>query len=225
MNYLQLCERLRSEAGLSGTVTAVTGQTGDFLRIVNWVKQAWLDIQDERHDWRWMRTEKSFNTSAAKSDYTTTDLSITDMGRWKPETCRIYKTADGEATETFLTPIEYEDWIKTYGAGTITDSAPQYVIVIQPDNTLRLTPGPDAQYTVTIEYSKAPTELSATTDTPDMPSHLHMLIVYEAMKMYAAWDNAPEKYSYAAEQAAKLRNRLDADQRPRIIVNSSPVLW
>lgn len=51
MNFLQLCNRLHSEMNDSGTgLTTVVNQTGRYLKIVNAVREAWMDIQDDCWD-------------------------------------------------------------------------------------------------------------------------------------------------------------------------------
>ncbi len=59
MNYLQLAQRLHQEiaGGPNDPGTdpdAVTGLSGELLRYANWIQSAWVDIQQERTDWRWM---------------------------------------------------------------------------------------------------------------------------------------------------------------------------
>ena len=46
MNFLSLCQRLRSEARIPGTgPSSVTGQTGELAKIVEWITTAYEDIQ------------------------------------------------------------------------------------------------------------------------------------------------------------------------------------
>lgn len=51
MNYLQLCNRLHGEMNDSGTgLTAVINQTGRYGKIVNAIREAWIEIQDDNWD-------------------------------------------------------------------------------------------------------------------------------------------------------------------------------
>ena len=46
MTYLELCQTLRREAGVSGVGPAsVVDQSGEYLRLVEWIKAAWTEIQ------------------------------------------------------------------------------------------------------------------------------------------------------------------------------------
>ena len=50
MTFLELCRRLAREVDASGSgPSAVTGQTGENRRIVDWVASAWQDIQLQRN--------------------------------------------------------------------------------------------------------------------------------------------------------------------------------
>ena len=54
MNYLQLCQRLVQETGITDVGPASTdGQAGDMGRVTAWVNDAWLKIQSLRSDWSW----------------------------------------------------------------------------------------------------------------------------------------------------------------------------
>ena len=57
MNYLELCRRARRECGIAGAETdptAVTSQVGEYRRLVDWVSEAWTEIQGRHTDWRWL---------------------------------------------------------------------------------------------------------------------------------------------------------------------------
>lgn len=69
MNFLQLCNRLHSEMNDSGTgLTAVINQTGRYAKIVNAIREAWLDIQDDCWDSEFFGV-KPKSDSAAPDEY------------------------------------------------------------------------------------------------------------------------------------------------------------
>lgn len=91
MNYLQLCNRLRLEAGCTGSdMVTVAGQTGENARIVQWIANAWQDIQSEHQDWQWLRTTAAFPTVAGQVKYTTTQANTSNFGMWARDTFRNY---------------------------------------------------------------------------------------------------------------------------------------
>jgi hypothetical protein len=81
MNFLQLCQRAAVECGVASgsaikTVLPTTvGATGALGRIVNWVNDAWTDVQMDNDEWEWMRASSllgsgvAFQTIAGKYSY------------------------------------------------------------------------------------------------------------------------------------------------------------
>jgi len=113
MNLLQLCNRLISEAGISAQpMTTTAGQTGELGRVVNWIQQAWLDIQSAHTTWRWMRKSATIVTAAGQSGgYTAV---ANDVATWTLDTARNYVTASGNITEVFMNFVEYDDFRDSY---------------------------------------------------------------------------------------------------------------
>ena len=63
--YLQLCVKLRQEVLAAGTgPSAVTGQVGEYKRIVDWIAQADEEVQQEQDHWNFMTGDLNFNTVA-----------------------------------------------------------------------------------------------------------------------------------------------------------------
>jgi hypothetical protein len=53
--FLVLANDLARECGVSGnasSITAVTSQTGEAARLVDWIRQAHNDIQNRHENWR-----------------------------------------------------------------------------------------------------------------------------------------------------------------------------
>ena len=78
MNYLALVKRAISEAGASGVnnVTTVANASGELLRFTQWINQAWIDIQNKRSDWLFMRKSVQFNLIANQAEYPVTSAPI-----------------------------------------------------------------------------------------------------------------------------------------------------
>lgn len=228
MSYLTLCQDLRRECSISGTgPTATTGQVGEYLRVINWVKNAWLEIQQEEDDWRWMR--KSFTVSATSGDgaYAYTDCTdtvslaaISRFSRWHKTSMKSYLTSSGVGAERPLTWLPWEQFRSIYRYGTQTNAAPIHVSE-DPTQALVLGPIPDATYTVSGDYQIGPQTLSADADTPEMPTRFHQLIVYNAMVRYGFHQVAPEAIQHAQVIAGRLHSALVRDQRPQISLGRS----
>ena len=59
MTFLELCQEVADESGTVAGVpsfTTVSNATGRLAKVVRWTRNAYRDIQNERSDWKWMRT-------------------------------------------------------------------------------------------------------------------------------------------------------------------------
>lgn len=191
--FLQLCQLTREKCGISGSgPSSVTGQSGELLRIVNWVQEAWLDLQRKRKMWWWMRADFAFVTTAGQQDYIPSVAGINDLSAWHMDTLRAYRTADGVGDEQFLVEWEYQTLRNTYQYGDQVNGRPVVAAVRPRDRALLLGSIPDAAYTVRGEYQRAARPFNSGLDVPSIPEEYHMIIVYGAMMKYAFYENAPE---------------------------------
>lgn len=217
MNFLALCQRLRSEAGISGTgPTAVTGQTGMLERVVEWITAAYQDIQNKHATWRFLRDDFSFSTIASTQEYTPTAVSITDHAQWIEEDIRVYENV---GDEYLLHDPTWDDFrlAYLYGSNRSLTGKPIAQAVRPKNNGLNLWPIPDAVYTVVGEYYKIPDVMSADADLPLFPARFHMIIVWRALMLYAAWAAADEKYAHGKTEYDALYLDLEQDQLEQVI--------
>ena len=226
MTFLQLVQRLRLETNYANTgPTTVTGQTGDHERAVAWIASAYSEIQ-ARHDWRWMRKQFTLTLSSSVDTYdytscidsaTSTAISrfkswaITDP--WNPP--KIYLQSAGSGAESWVTFVPWENFRSVYRIGTQTEGAPAHV-TIDPSDNLVFGPEPNDTYIFTGEYNRGSQTLTANSDEPDMPSDGHLLIVYEAMEKYGAYNSASEVLTRAQVEGRPMMRRLEKTQLPRM---------
>ena len=85
---------------------------------------------------------------------------------------------------------------------------------ITPDKSLGFGPNCATGYTVTGRYYKTPSELSATTDTPALPtlSHAHR---HRAMMLYGAFEAAQDLYAMGEQGFTQMMKILSNNQLPR----------
>lgn len=220
-SFLALCQDVHRECGASGTApTGVTSQTGEANRIVSWVKQSWIEIQNSKNNWRWMRSRFTVNTVADDDTYAYADCTdtidsavISRFARWYPSEFKCYLTSAGVGSEIWLTEKQWDDFRPLWKIGTQTSSHPADV-AIDPQENFVLGPKPSAVYTVTGDYQKGPQSLTADADIPEMPTRFHALIQYEAMRKYAVFNAAPEVWAEVQDQAAMMVRDLEASQLP-----------
>jgi hypothetical protein len=250
VNFLQLCQRACVECGVASgqailsALPTVVGASGSLGRVVNWVGDAWIDVQELHDDWSWMRSSNllgagvSFPTVAGKASYPL-GLNPSDFGgdfggdlagagavgvdpdlfgKWDCETFRSFPTAVGFQGEEFLDEIPYDAWRNAYmlGAQRAVQTRP-VVIAIGPDQSLCLGPPPNGLYTVTGDYFVAPTAMVADTDIPvGLPTRFQLLIVYKAMVKYGGYEAAPEVSQRGSSEGARMYAQLQAVRAPSL---------
>jgi len=216
MNFLALCKRLRSEAGMSGTgPTTTVSQSGDSLKIVEWINSAYEDIQNSNPYFKFMRKPFSFSTVVDQQAYTPTEAGITDFERWKkdqPGDIRIYLATTDESYLTYI-PWDTFKAIYIYGSSRDSKGRPSFCSV-EPDNSLTLYQIPNVIFTINGEYYRSPDELSGDSDEPIFPAQFHMAIVWRALMFYGAFDAADEKYTHGQNEFKRIMARLRKDQLP-----------
>lgn len=234
--YLDLCQRAAIECGVSSTVAiqtalpTVVDASGSLGRIVNWVSDAWSDLQCDHDDWDFMRSSNilgagvSFATVAGQPSYPlgtgagTVGVDVADFGKWDYTTFRNFTTAVGYINENFLTPISFDRWRDgyAYGAQRNVQTRPT-VIAIGPDQSLNLGPYPNGLYTITGDYWVAPSTMVLDTDVPvGLPARFYMLIVYYALMKYGQYTPAPEAYQRGQMESNGMYRQLQVVRAPRI---------
>jgi len=208
VNYLELCNSLHEKTGESGAdLTAVTGQSGYNLKIVNFIKNAWIDIQNKHTTWRFLRHEAlptitDTNNTIDADAWTVTNLSLS-IDEYHKGTFSIYLTATGISDESNLTYVPWESWKKYFGISYDdgVTNRPTHITIDPDTDDLIVGPTADGSYTVSFAFNAAPVTLAADSDTPNIVSSLHEIIVWRALERYgnreeSKWDVAEAKREY-----------------------------
>lgn len=227
MTFLELAQKLFRECEVPGSApSAVTGQTGQQRRLVDWTADAWNDIQNYSEAWRWMRRPFTFNTVASDGSYAPSDVTDVDagsaiarFGHWwahdLDDPYLAYLTSEGVAGQYRLIYLPWETFKWLYRFGTQTDSKPIHVSVDH-QNNLVLGPKPNGIYTVTGDFQRSLQRMTADGHIPEMPTQFHELIVYWAMEKYGANSVAGEVFARAQLESARLMTALERDQLPQL---------
>lgn len=213
MNWLQLAQRTRQESstGKSTDLAAVTGQTRLLKKIVDWVQDAYREVQEAHSNWLFLQTEFSFSTIASTGEYTPASVSLTDLIAWKKDTFRCYLSS--VADEQFM---DFYEWpyfrdIRLFSSNRTASGRPTE-FSIKPNKTLSLWPIPDNVYTVVGEYFKAPVEFSDNDSSPLFPSTFHMVIVWRACMSLAIDQGNTLLYQSSERKYKKEMSKLENDQ-------------
>lgn len=226
MNFLQLVQMTKREAGISGTMPAtVQNPVEEIARVAGWVNAAWIDIQTLHTEWEFMRTPFSFNTVVGQGQYTPIQANavaavrpgVSDLGSWKLDSFRRYLLSGGVAGEQYLPYLGYNTFRNMYLFGQMrTTQAPPVTFTVDPTKNLILGNVPDAIYNINGEYYAIPYSLVADADEPDMPSQFHTAIVWKAIAHYGMYEAAGEAVQRGEKEYSAMLSRLEADQLPQI---------
>lgn len=205
MNFLQLVNQLQFESGAGNApLTTVIGVSGESKRLVDWVRQANMRIQTMYVDWKFLRSqlEPTFITGIGIQDYAAPE----DHNYWN---LKSFVIDDIDVSAVEFHPLT--DRFQRTGTGR-----PDKVVILD-NNQLRLWPVPDAGYLVEAEYFIKPVDLDpedtdANAQLSLIPEQFHWLIVYDALRYYANYENAPEIMNQAREGIALWMPRLEAHQ-------------
>lgn len=208
MTFLELCVRVAEKCSITGTISTTVSQTGEFLRVVNWVNEAWRDIQLSQSNWDWMADDFSFQTVAGQQSYTPTTIGAAEFSKWLPDTFRIYLTSTGVSDDTFLTESSYQSFRDLYMFGVQAQNKPSEFAIKRNGKNILLGSIPDAIYTVYGEYQRRATLLAGDDDEPDMEEEYHMLVVHGARMKYAAYESAPEVWDEAKLDYDRMMSRM-----------------
>lgn len=217
--FLQLCQKVERDSGTvaqGSRIDSVLTATNRQAKIVGWVADAWVAIQNARTDWRFMRRECVVTIIAGHPWYRPGDLEIDDFGEWTPESpgyepFTILDPAKGWADESPLARVDWPDWRRSYGRGP-TDPNRPHVYAIGPAGELCFGAVPDRTYTVSGEYLRAPQVLATDADLPAVPEKHHALIRHQALMYLADHDEAPAALQTAGRKYATAFLALVRDQ-------------
>ncbi len=214
--YLQLCQRLRQEAGVSGSgPVSVTGRIGIEAKLVEWVRRAWVDVQTLRRDWLFLRDSWSLTTIAGVERYPTTLEALSHVAQWDHE---LVLLTDG-AQKIELRRIGYSDYRRNLAPQQQRPNA----YCIGPDNALILSQVPDAAYAVDGECIRKPQTLTDNGDIVQLDDRYCDIVWQKALMYFAGHTEATVAYQDAASLFAASLNTLERDQLPTMSTGAGPL--
>lgn len=223
MNFLELVKRTCGEVGIS-PLTTVVNNSGEALRMVNWLNAAYTDICQEHGDWGFLLASTSFTTINLQASYTPAEAGTSNFSRWASNTFRNYPTATGTDAEIEMCEISYETWRARYQFGSSRTSTSQpYEYCITPAKSIGLGPVPPIGYTVTAEYFTVPAAMTVDASTHSIPSKFELILVYRAMMSYGEFEAAPEVFNRGQREYSRLMSRMRNEYLPPF-ESSDPLL-
>ena len=215
MNRLQLTQRLLSESGLAGSISTTLAQTGEAKQLVDWIDFAYLDIITSSRYWIFNRTEFTLPLTSGTSSYAASVAGITDLSEWITEDWRCYLTST--ADEQWVEFVPYADFRLVWMMGPSRTQAgrPMY-FTVKPNKEIAVHPIPNDAYSITGEYQKGYTAMTADASTPVFPEQYHMAIVWRALMLFAGFHSEPDKFALGQNEFQRIMKAMRAQELPMI---------
>lgn len=221
MNFLKMCQRVVSEGGISGQITSCENQTGEALRVVQWVAQAYSDIlNDQAMSWRFIHKTFTKQLTANKGTYSFEEIGVPNGVQWDTREMRVAINED-LSDETFLTHMSFPDFREfwMFSSRRTVASRPLNAAADNEMN-LVLAPIPAEAYWLNFQAMVQAPDLVRNGDTPVFPERFHIGIVWNALRSYGMFEAAPEVVARADANLAKIMFQLELDQSNEIVVGS-----
>ena len=221
MNFLSLCRRVFSEAGISGQLVSCENQTGEALRVVQWVAQGYADIlEDQAMQWNFEHKNFTAQLTPNKGTYTFAELGVPLGVKWDTRSMRVAANA-GMSDETFLAHMAFSEfrnfWL--FSSRRTVASRPLNV-ASDTETNLRIAPLPEEAYWLDFQCEVRAAPLVRDGDTPVFPERFHIAIVWKALREYGMFEAAPEVVSRADTNFQKAIFNLTLSQTEEVTAGS-----
>jgi hypothetical protein len=219
--FLQLCEDVARESGAAGRApVSVVGQTGRAAKVVDWVRDAWIEIQNQRDSWSFLQGEWTGTLTPGTAVYTAASFEIPRFARWGGDTpvsrSVTLRDPDQDAgQEAPITQLTDPDWRRRYFVGAHAQGRPVHYAIL-PDDSIAFGATPDKAYLMRGEYRKSPQILEANGDIPDMPERFHRAIVWQAIMFMAEHDEGAFAIQTAQRRLNPIMHQMHRDLLPRM---------
>ena len=222
MNFLKLCQRVRESSGVTDSgPTSVLNQTGKLGRIVSFVRQADLDIQNEAPDFRFLWRSVSGATIPNLAIYNPADFGITDVSRLS-----LNQLKEIEIDDNFkLTLLEWDAFKReTEGRNITSFGGRPALATVNPEGKIKVFPSAAKAHNVNVEYYRTPKALENNTDVSLIPERFHEIIVQQALIYYGQFEQDPEIINTATLLYSTLLGGLFESELPRPHVSGTMFL-
>lgn len=205
--FLTLVQDFYREMGYSGTVpSTVVSQSSQKRKAVDWIAKAEYQINTKWFDWNFLWTQWSRSTVAGTANY----AAPSDIGTWDLESVYLDYTADSYQNLDYIT---YKEWRRDYRNGTKSNALSDSFTIL-PDKSITLEPPPDAVYSLSADYWKAPTRMTVDASQTPIPAQFERIIIVRAKFFHYdhfADGNIPPA---VMGEYGDLMDKLEADQLP-----------
>lgn len=218
MTFLELVQKAIRKSGAKVDVpTTIVGADGLTEMFVEWVQDAWKDIQIERLGWKWRVLRDQIMAINNTEDEYAIPAALESLN---PRTMTIYNAT---TTEGPLEYLSYEDWRWRRTLLNSSPSRPLY-FTFTPDGNVAFLPFPDDSYSVRYDGVRK-VELLDTADDNDTPTQLdeeyHDGIMWLAVKYYAQHFEDGTKYQEAVDRFKPYKKYYEAVKLPDVTIDTT----
>jgi len=215
MNFLQLCQKTQQYSGIQGFIASTTNLVpgSQEALLVETVRSAWVEIQNFRKDFKFLRDEVTLGLLVSQQEYSEEDIFGTTgkVSSWKTDRF-LYKSSP-------LRYIPYDRWVLRSSQDTPAEPG---VFTIRPGTTNLIFNAVDTEYDVVLQYYKTPQILSVNNDVPLLPVQFHYLIIFGAVLETASFLGDLITYQRFATKYSQLLGQLLRSEVPSRRVNITP---
>lgn len=214
--FLELAQAARAISGMQGTgPTTVVNAQGIEAVIVRFVRDAYVDIQNMREDFKFLEGSQSFSTQIGQDTYEYLDI----FGIVNPSVKKYHYNSfiitDSNGRKSYLQYVERDNLEAVYLNDTYTDT-PSYFTEDPSTGHLILKPTPSETLTISFRYQKSPEILTTDAQVPLLPTAFHNLILYKAVEKLSVYLGSPQIYRAYAIDAAKMAAQLMRHELPKM---------
>lgn len=223
MNFLALCQRIARECGVAGTgPAAVTGQTGEHARIVNWATSAYTQIQNLHEDWDFLWGEDTLNLVEGQDVYTEPFTSNNVRSIDGP--IFLYDTDIGVSDKSNVREMDYRGFRMCYLSSARTTDRPSRFTQKPNETAIQFDVLPNkATYRIEYAYWRDSHTLIANTDALLIPTKHEMTVVWRAVMMYAQYEEATNLYQAAQNDYLRSLQDLRQSHLPKRTITMRPL--
>jgi hypothetical protein len=218
MNFLELVQRARREAGISGSgPTTTVALAGEMLRLADWIRDAYVEIQNSQPYWNWLHKTASIDLVAGGQTYhPVTGWSIYPI-RYELDSFHIYENVLGTTDTSFLAFDDYPTARRNYITPQV---ARPTKFTVLPTREVKFNSVLDTNYNLTFDYYATAEELTNNADTPSMPEQYHLAIVWKALTYYADYEEVPLLRTTATLKFTQIYEQMLRTETPEMTVGA-----
>ncbi|WP_416398139.1 hypothetical protein [Allohahella sp. A8] len=227
MTFLELCRAAYTRIGYSGAgPSAVTDQSAQSARVVDYVEQAWLEIQRSRENWKFMlrRFDQVTEPGITHLSLPSTEVAKGDVIR-SVEKDSWYIRGETEKTSARLCYLPADHRRAIEESDEHYTGRPNYFW--HDRKSVRVSPTPDRAYRITGDYYITPQTFASSDSAdnrqrelsqkvPEMPEEYHIAIVWLAVRSLAAFEGDGNAFQMADGEYRKLFNQICTTELPTI---------